>query len=427
MVLLACGGGEKTGASTTPAADLPPPPPPPETEADRVNKRHAAAIALIPEGSSCLPPELKNLNAPRLELAAIESDAVLCAIDQERIRLLGPVACWNVELSGPEAGKLTYRDAAQDALPLPGRGIAVMFDDRCARGYCVPREAAIPTDQVALMARNLEGTKVAVLSGDDLHIFDASSKAYELSFSIRGDKGVASSPTAIHWNGDAIFVEASDGTTSPVWMFKPDGTAVGPIEALGGKDKTPLSTRNGSFVLLDKTRVGISEHGFSTLTTYEIDSGKRAKLVRKVPAPACKKAELEGLWRDPGATASSKCKDFMAKNYLHLVGADVVAGTKNFLVLLRGPRLGELAVIDAKTLAEHKAIKMPWCDAGGSDAGGAEPAGGAGPSADAEPERDDKTDRAEKADKAREKAARKPSAAPKAKGDAVEDPDSGGE
>jgi len=30
---------------------------------------------------------------------------------------------------------------------------------------------------------------------------------------------------------------------------------------------------------------------------------------------------------------------------------------------LRGPRLGELAVIDAKTLAEKKSIKMPWCDA----------------------------------------------------------------
>jgi hypothetical protein len=37
-------------------------------------------------------------------------------------------------------------------------------------------------------------------------------------------------------------------------------------------------------------------------------------------------------------------------------------------VLLRGPRLGELAVMDNKSLAEKSVIKMPWCDAGGAKA-----------------------------------------------------------
>jgi hypothetical protein len=59
---------------------------------------------------------------------------------------------------------------------------------------------------------------------------------------------------------------------------------------------------------------------------------------------------------------SPKCKDFVSKNFSHLVGADAVAGTKNLLVLLRGPRLGELAVLDAKTLAERRTIRMPWCN-----------------------------------------------------------------
>ena len=50
------------------------------------------------------------------------------------------------------------------------------------------------------------------------------------------------------------------------------------------------------------------------------------------------------------------------------MGATAVAGSKNFLVLLRGPRLGELAVIDSKTLAEKKAIKLPWCEGGAAAA-----------------------------------------------------------
>jgi hypothetical protein len=399
IALLACGGGGKQ--STTPKpSDVMQSLPPPETEADRERKRHAEAIALIPDGSSCLLAELKSSNVLHLELAAIGPDPVVCAIDQERTRLLGPVACWKVEVSGPQAGALTYQPAA----PLPGRGISVMFDDRCARGFCLPKDARIPPDPVAQMVWNLEGSQVAVLAGDDVHIFDASSKAHESSFSIRGDKGVSSEPTAIHWNGDALFVEASDGTTSPVWVFKPDGTAVGPIEALGGKDRAPLSTRNGSFVLLDRARVGISEQGFSTLTIYEIADGKRSKLVRKVPASTCKKDELEAMWRDPSAEASPKCKAFMAKSYAHLIGADAVAGSKNLLVLLRGPRLGELAVIDAKTLAEHKTIKMPWCDDGDGSAAG-DDASSAAP----------------------EKAAKKPSAASKASKAEADDPDAGGE
>lgn len=409
IVLVACGGGDKKtqAPKPPPAAELKVPPAPVETEEDRENKRHTEALTIIPDGSSCLPAELNKPNAPRLVLGVIRSNAVVCAMDQDKTRLLGAVGCWNVDV---RTGALTY----QAPTPLPGRGLAVMFDDRCARGYCLPKDAKVPTDPVALMAWNLDGSKVAVLSGDNVHIFDAASKAHESSFSIRGDKGVTSEPTAMHWNGTAIFVEASDGTTSPVWVFKPeDGTAIGPIEALGTKDRTLLSTRNGSFVLLDDARVAISEQGFSSLTIYEIDTGKRSKLVRKIPAGPCKKDELDAMWRDP-LSESPKCKDFVSKNFSHLVGADAVAGTKNLLVLLRGPRLGELAVIDAKTLAERKTIKMPWCDAagGGSDKAGAAPAAAA----------PDKAERASAAPAA--KKAAKPKGNTK---DAADDPDAGGQ
>ncbi|HET7501125.1 MAG TPA: hypothetical protein VFK02_08985 [Kofleriaceae bacterium] len=411
VAISACGGGKNNATpKTPPKAELKAPPPPPETEEDRERKRHAEAVSIIPEGSSCLPQELKSSNAPRLELAAIGSDAVVCAIDQDRTRLLGPVGCWNIDV---RTGGLTYQPPA----PLPGRGLSVLFDDRCARGFCLPGDAKVPTDSVALVAWNLEGSKVAVLAADAVHIFDAQTKAHESSFSIRGERGVTNDPQAVHWNGDAIFVEASDGTTSPVWVFKPDGTPGGPIEALGGKDKTPLSTRNGSFVLLDHARVAISEQGFSTLTVYEIDTGKRSKLVRKIPAGPCKKDELDALWRDASAQASPRCKDFVAKNFSHLVGADAVAGTKNLLVLLRGPRLGELAVIDAKSLAERKTIKMPWCEGAG---GGDKAAGAAAPMPAPAAERAS----AAPAAAPMPKKAAKPGPKPK---DNADDPDAGGQ
>jgi hypothetical protein len=383
LLWLGCGGGGKPPAEPKPepSAAVKPPPPPQETEEDREHKRHAEALAIVPDKSSCLPAELRSPTAPRLELAAIGSAAVVCAIDQERTRLLGPIACWSVAVSGTNLGALTY----QDATPLPGRGLTVMLDDRCARGFCLPKEAKVPTDPVALIAWNLENTKVAVLVGDDLHIYNAQTRAHETSFSIRGDKGVTGDPTEIDWNGESIFVQATDGTAAPVFVFKPDGIPVGPIEALGGgKDKAVLSTRNGSFLLLKPEQVAISEQGLTTLTIYETATGKRTKLVRKLPAPTCKKEELEAVWHDPTAQVSAKCRDYVTRNYAHLIGADAVAGTKNLLMLLRGPRLGELAVVDAKTLAEHKAIRMPWCDeAGGGGAPGA-PAAGPGAAAGAD-------------------------------------------
>lgn len=370
LVWLGCGGGGKPPVSPQPepTAAVKPPPPPPETEEDRERQRHADALKIIPDKSPCLPAALRNPNAPRLELAAIGTAAVVCAIDQERTRLLGPVACWSVAVSGSNPGALSYQDAA----PLPGRGLAVLLDDHCARGFCLPKDAKIPADAVALMAWNLESTKVAVLVSDDLHIFDAQTKAHETSFSIRGDKGVTGDPTEIDWNGEALFVQANDGAASPVFVFKPDGVPVGPIEALGG-GKAVLSTRNGALLLLRPEEVAISEQGLTTLTIYETATGKRTKLVRKLPAPACKKDELESVWHDLNAQVSAKCRDYVTRNYAHLIGADAVKGSKNLLMLLRGPRLGELAVVDSKNLAEHKAIRMPWCD----ETGGGSPPGAA--------------------------------------------------
>jgi hypothetical protein len=372
----ACGGGKKPPKDPIDLNDDDKvPPAAPETEEDREKKRDAAAKQIVPEGSNCLPAALQGESAPRLELAAINTDAVVCAIDHERERLLGPVACWKVDT---DTGDLTYQKPA----PMPGRGFPVKIDDRCARGYCLPKDAKTDA-KIAHLAWSPDAAKVALNVGDDIHLFDAASKARESSFTIRGDKGVTGEPVRLFWVADTIFVEASDGgTNSPVWAFKAaDGAAVGPLEGIG-KGAKPLSTHGGSFLILDQTRVAIAEQGFSSMVTYEVASGKRAKLVRRLPKTPCKADEAEAYWNDPANKVPEKCKEHMKKTFAHLIGADVVAGKKSLLTLLREPRFGELAVMDAKTLAETRTIRTPFCE----DAEGKEPAG--------------KGDKAEKSEKA---------------------------
>jgi hypothetical protein len=406
LVFMACGSDPKPKKVKKPKADDAEETEKPETEADREKKRRQLAAAIVPEDSSCLPTKLKDENAPRLELMASGPEAIVCAVDTDTDRLLGPVGCWKVNLP---AGDLTYKEMSL----LPSRGFAVRLDERCARGYCIPKGAKID-GETAFIAKNTDGSKVAVLVGDDVHLFDAEEQEHESSFSIRGDKGVTNDPTALHFVRDTIIVEGADaGPYAAVWVFKEDGTKVGPVMSLGGKEEKPLSTHRGSFSILDKDRIAVSEKGMETLTTYQIDNGARAKLVRKLPKTPCKAAELDAYWHD-GDKVSDKCKESMTKASGHLMGATVVAGGKSLLVLLRGERLGELGVLDSKTLAEKSVIKLPWCEAG--------------------EEKGDKKAESEDDDEADEKAKAKDKDAPKAKKPARKakdsdssDPEEGGE
>ena len=365
LALAACGGGNKKTHPKKPDREVEAAPPKVETEADREKKRHAQALEIVEEGSKCLPVKLKEDGAPELQLAAVGTDAILCAVDRDKDRLLGPVGCWKIDLA---SGNLAYQDPSSTVLP--GGNVDVNLDDHCARGFCLPKEAKVAGTGPAHMSWNLDGTKVAVLVGDEVHVFDASSKAHETTFSVRGDKGLTNDPLAVHFVGDTIFVEGADqGPYSAVWAFKAaDGSPVGPINALGGKEEKPVSTWHGSFSVLDKTHVGLAEKGMETLTIYEVDTGKRTKLVRKVAKVSCKPDELDAFWHDADKV-TDKCKGSVMKASGHLMGATAVMGSKSLLVLLRNDRLGELGVLDAKTLAEKKSIKMPWCDSAKADDG----------------------------------------------------------
>jgi hypothetical protein len=359
MPLASCGSDAKKPPPKKPVVEKEDPPPPKETEEDRAEKREKAANKLVPKDSTCLPMAFKEGGAPRLELAAVGADAVICANDNDDDRALGVIGCWKVDLA---SGELAFRSRE----PVNSRGYVVKLDGKCAHELCLPKDSKVPEDRRAFITANTDGSKFAMLVGDDMHIYDGE-KTHEAAWGIRADKGITSDVNRIHWVGAHIFVEGNDG----VWVYKAeDGTAVGAIEPIGAKEPKPIAMKGASFVVLDKTRVAIAEQGFSTVTTYEADTGKRAKLVRKLAKSPCKAADTAAYWN--GDEAPAKCKDHMDKNFAHLVGADAVAGSKNLLVLLRGPRLGELAVLDAKSLAEKKAIKLPWCEEGGGDEDGEE-------------------------------------------------------
>ena len=95
---------------------------------------------------------------------------------------------------------------------------------------------------------------------------------------------------------------------------------------------------------------------------------ERAKFVRKPPKTACKTKDVTALIAGAETKASERCKSEFAVAYAPLIGATVVQGKKNHLVLLKGERYGDLAVVDAKTLEENRSLDAKWCDAAGATA-----------------------------------------------------------
>jgi hypothetical protein len=317
-----------------------------ETEADREAKRLAAVHAIVPPGTTCLPAALNSKFGPRLELAAVENDAILCAHDTTRDRLLGPVACWKIDLG---SGGLTYREPA----PLPGIGFMARIEERCVRGFCLPKDDDVPADKVAHLSYSLDGSKVAMLTGEQIALFDSTTREREGGFTIKGIGKVA----ALHSLGDTLFVEAGDAKKRGVYMFKTDGTRLGAIDGPDGA----LDVINGSFSLLDQSRVAIAEQGFTALTVLDIETGKKTRIARALPKSPCSADETAAYWAG-GDDVPDKCSKHMVKTFDHLVGATAVAGARNLLVVLRNGRLGDLAVLDAANLAEKKSIALEWCE-----------------------------------------------------------------
>jgi hypothetical protein len=363
LAMAACGGGSDKKKPTKPRTGnkTKPDKPKPETESDREAKRLAIAHEIVPDGSNCLTAELRPAElAPTLEIGAIDGKPVMCAIDTDESRLIGPVACWDID---PKAEKLTYRAPT----PLPGRGFPVRLDDRCARGYCLPEDALIPAPPIVHIAWSHGGDKVAVAipgSEPEIHIFIAADKTHVATIKPKdGEKAMTNDLAGILFVGDVVAaIGVPNDTGAPVHLFKVDGSGGGAIERFGGKSKGPVSIKNGSASVFGDVMVALNEDALTTVTTIDVKTGARGKLVRKQPKSKCKPKEIEALLSGAGEKASDKCKKDYAAQYEPLIGATLVQGKNNHLVLLRGERYGELAVVDAKTLVENRKIKPEWCD-----------------------------------------------------------------
>jgi hypothetical protein len=364
--LVACGGGSSKTETKKPTASKTTKKKKPasvkkETEEDRAKKREAAAEELVAADSKCLPTALKDPSSKlTLELGALDSEAILCAMDNDPDRLLGAAGCWTIDLG---AGGLTFRNRNA----IPGRGYHAKIEGGCVRGFCLPKDQEVSADKPALIAWSLDASQAAVVAGDQVHLFAADSKELAKSIALRdpahGDKAMSGDATGLWFLGDTVFLQGGEAGASSIWMYKADGSAAGQLMGLG-KGNAAVSMGHGSFSILDKDRVAVAERGFSTLTIFEVASGKRSKLVRKVSAGPCKSAQVESYFSAEPGELPAKCVAHLKKTYEHFKGTTMVAGSKNFLGALGSDRVGELAVIDSKNLSEKRAIQLPWCESG---------------------------------------------------------------
>jgi hypothetical protein len=323
------------------------------TEADFAAERAKASKQIVAEGSTCLPNEKLDWQV------SVQGDTEafhLCAIDTDPARALGVVACWNINRESNALEPIA-------AEPSPGQSFVAKADLGCIRGYCPPTK--LEDGATGHIAWSTDGKHAAVLTGDTLHIFDADKKPIKeikVADSALAGKAVAGTPAGLAFVGDVAFVVGSDSKpTAGVWMFKTDGTAVGPVMSPNPKEKAPLSIHAGSLSVLDKDHVGVSESGLSTLTVVEASTGKKSRMVRKLPKLACKPAELTSFFAADGKEGD-KCKASAEPAFSSYIGANMFMTKKKSIVAsLRGSRRLDLSVLDSKTLAEKTVITLTGC------------------------------------------------------------------
>ncbi len=354
-LVASCGGSSKKTSSKPKTKIAIKKPSKGKTQADYARAHSNAIHAIVPEGSSCLPEEKLNL-----QVALAGEEVVLCGNDTDAERALGQIACWTIDKA---TGGLTYKAPA----PLPGRAIMVKTEAGCALGYCPPAKLPAGTAHVAL---STNGAAAVVVTGTTANIFDAESKKHKFEFDLAdaelAGNAIRGNVVDLVFVGDTLFVAAGESPSlTNVWMFKEDGKGVGPVGSPNPKEKDPVSVHAGSLSVLDADHVGLSEAGMSALYSVEVATGKRAKLVRKLPKFSCSAKELAAYWSMDGSEIAAKCKSSIDPAMGPFIGADFIAGKKAMLGSLRGGRRGELVVLDLKTLAEKTTIKLKVCSEAG--------------------------------------------------------------
>ena len=319
----------------------------------------AASAAAQP---ACLPRPVTTPDStgrlPSLQLGLAPAPT-LCAYDMQDAP--AGLGCWTVDAA---KGALS----ASTTTGLPGHGRRVRADAAgCIDGFCVASGAAPPEPR--LFAVSSSGTHAAMLDDEAVHVFDVRTKMRTVSIKLSDPQAsdttnVSNVPVRLLFVDDTIFVVGSDaGPFIGVWQFKADGRRLGRIvrNTQSGADGETFNVFQGSVSLLGAGHIALTDAGLRSMLVVPIGEGK-PRLIRRTTASApCSKTHMERM-AEGDLTLPAACRAVVRRQFEPYFDASLVQlASGDFLVALTGPAQGELALLDARTLAEKRRIKPAKC------------------------------------------------------------------
>ncbi len=299
----------------------------------------------------CLPHALKDEpDKLHLDLGTVGGAPVACVFDDVRV-----TACWDVDV---KHSALRARAAA----PLPGHSYPAAVVGGCAAGWCgLDVDAAASDEPAAVIATSTDRAHVAVAIrvGDFGHrtisIYDVSTRKRVRTFT----PSISNVLVDVLYVDDRVFVIGADaGPFVGVWSAKDDGSET---SAIDGADAGLFNLDLGGIAVLDAHRVALTDLGSETMAIITAKSGHRVDVALPHREHGdCTARDLEGLRF--GEQPDAACMQYLSREVIPYKGAPMVAQRDGTIVVeLLGEALGQLAILDARTMREKKRVRLPIC------------------------------------------------------------------
>ncbi len=320
---------------------------------------------------SCLPPSLftkgEASTPPTFDLGLVAGVPTICA----SMTRSDPMRCWAVD---PANGTLS----ATVATSLPWHARKGMLDaNRCLDGYCLskpsePKETEERTGEqteAAFLVASTTGTKVAILSGRLIHIFDRETRKQLQTIPLYdeaapGYTNVSNEPVKVFYVGDIVYVVGSDaGPYIAVWRFRDDGTRLGVVTSTGKADDASFSVFNGGVNVLDDDRIMVADAALQRVRILSSKNEKNRERTRPSNLRPCTAVEVESaLLLGDIESLSARCKATVKASlepFFDVIPIELSSG--DVLAALSGKYSGSLSLLDGKTLKEKKRFKLLRC------------------------------------------------------------------
>jgi len=306
----------------------------------------SAAAGVADAAPACLPA-LATRPGSELTLGSIAGVPLACVARGAKV-----LGCWDID---PRSGTLTARAVSAP----PGRSIEAAPDAKgCVDGYCLPATGTAP--ERVLMATSTDG-RHAVIGGwgsGAVAVFDTRTKKLLRSFDYSGktdDTIIGNSVVGLLYIGNMLYVRGSDaGPYEAVFAIKDDGTRLGQLT--DGKEAL-FSIDEGSASALDAERLALTDAFFQQLVIISAKDNSRTVIKRPFVLGPCSEDDL-----DVTEPPKKSCEKHFAKTFAPYSGAELVALPGGDLLLaLSGKAVGQLALLDSKTLVEKRRLRMPIC------------------------------------------------------------------